>query len=141
MPLRTAALTNTERVLIPAEPQPDYKVILGQEPDANKGRLDFDESQAFCGKLTDVNLWSRVLDPTQVHAHYARCRDDQDELPASLRGDIIDWVFDTAAADEEDGRWIRQDVQLVDDPDVCIDNYNTSVMSLQKHITFRESAL
>ena len=124
-------------MLIPAEPEPDYKVILGQEPDANKGRLDFDESQAFCGKPTDVNLWSRVLDPTQVHAHYARCRDNQDELPASLRrGDIIDWVVD-----EEDGRWIRQDVQLVGDPDVCIDNYNTSVMSLQKHITFRESAL
>ncbi|XP_030203521.1 sarcoplasmic reticulum histidine-rich calcium-binding protein-like [Gadus morhua] len=55
--------------------------ILGQEQDSLGGR--FDASQSFVGDMADLQFWSRVLAPAEVHS--------QASCGAHLVGDVLSW--------------------------------------------------
>uniref|UniRef100_F7EAL8 Pentraxin family member n=2 Tax=Ornithorhynchus anatinus TaxID=9258 RepID=F7EAL8_ORNAN len=61
--------------------KPSGIFILGQEQDTLGGR--FDASQAFVGEISDLNLWGRVLGPTEV-SQLAAC-----EVRGT--GDVLGW--------------------------------------------------
>ena len=44
----------------------------------------FDATQAFVGEMSDLQLWSRVLTPQEIH-NQASCK-------SHLTGDIITWM-------------------------------------------------
>ncbi|CAL9698863.1 unnamed protein product [Knipowitschia caucasica] len=62
--------------------KPGGVIILGQEQDVVGGR--FDAGQAFVGELSQVNIWDRVLKPTEVQS-MANCS-------TYLPGNIISWL-------------------------------------------------
>ncbi|KAG7215417.1 hypothetical protein INR49_006517 [Caranx melampygus] len=55
--------------------------ILGQEQDTMGGR--FDVTQSFMGELSDLQVWSRVLTPNEIHSQ-ATCA-------GHLIGDVLSW--------------------------------------------------
>ncbi|XP_038636275.1 C-reactive protein-like [Scyliorhinus canicula] len=58
-------------------------MILGQEQDKVGGK--FDVKQCFVGEVTDVNMWDRVLSPTEIRAiSQGGCH--------QAGGNIIDWA-------------------------------------------------
>ncbi|XP_039597132.1 neuronal pentraxin-1 [Polypterus senegalus] len=56
--------------------------ILGQEQDTLGGR--FDATQAFVGEMSDLNMWSHVLTPSEIYS-LATCG-------SHATGDIIAWT-------------------------------------------------
>ncbi|XP_067337302.1 neuronal pentraxin-2-like [Channa argus] len=61
--------------------KPGGTFILGQEQDTLGGR--FDVTQSFMGELSDLQIWSRVLTPNEIHSQ-ATCG-------GHLVGDIMSW--------------------------------------------------
>ncbi|KAF7651020.1 hypothetical protein LDENG_00117050 [Lucifuga dentata] len=61
--------------------KPGGVFIMGQEQDTMGGR--FDVSQSFMGDMEDLQFWSRVLTPNEIHSQ-ATCRDH-------LASDIMSW--------------------------------------------------
>nr|XP_020471097.1 neuronal pentraxin-1-like [Monopterus albus] len=61
--------------------RPGGTLILGQEQDTMGGH--FDVTQSFMGELSDVQFWSRVLAPKEIHSQ-ATCR-------GHLVGDVMSW--------------------------------------------------
>ncbi|XP_072312651.1 neuronal pentraxin-2b [Eucyclogobius newberryi] len=62
--------------------KPGGVIILGQEQDVVGGR--FDAGQAFVGELSQVNIWDRILKPSEIQT-MANCS-------AYLPGNIISWL-------------------------------------------------
>ncbi|KAJ0015780.1 hypothetical protein NQD34_014070 [Periophthalmus magnuspinnatus] len=62
--------------------KPGGVIILGQEQDVVGGR--FDAGQAFVGELSQVNIWDRVLKPSEIQC-MANCS-------TYLPGNIIPWL-------------------------------------------------
>ena len=65
---------------------PKFKsyLLFGQEPDSWMG--EFDEYQAFQGKLAGFNWWSSVLPADQIEA-LSKCREN-------VKGDVVSWKSD-----------------------------------------------
>nr|XP_043909259.1 neuronal pentraxin-1 [Solea senegalensis] len=61
--------------------KPGGVFILGQEQDTIGGR--FDVTQSFMGELADLQFWSRVLTPGEIHSQ-ATCG-------GHLLGDVLSW--------------------------------------------------
>ncbi|XP_008313341.1 neuronal pentraxin-2b isoform X2 [Cynoglossus semilaevis] len=57
-------------------------IILGQEQDVVGGR--FDAGQAFVGELSQVNIWDRVLKPTEIQS-MANCS-------SYMPGNVVSWL-------------------------------------------------
>lgn len=62
--------------------KPGGVIILGQEQDVVGGR--FDAGQAFVGELSQVNIWDRVLKPSEIQS-MANCS-------TYVPGNIISWL-------------------------------------------------
>uniref|UniRef100_A0A8C6TTS8 Neuronal pentraxin IIb n=1 Tax=Neogobius melanostomus TaxID=47308 RepID=A0A8C6TTS8_9GOBI len=62
--------------------KPGGVIILGQEQDVVGGR--FDAGQAFVGELSQVNIWDRILKPSEIQS-VANCS-------AYLAGNVIQWL-------------------------------------------------
>ncbi|KAM6951283.1 neuronal pentraxin-2b [Aplochiton taeniatus] len=60
-------------------------IILGQEQDVVGGR--FDATQAFVGELSQLNIWDRVLKPTEIQT-MANCS-------VYISGNVISWSEQT----------------------------------------------
>uniref|UniRef100_UPI0037E706A7 neuronal pentraxin-1 n=1 Tax=Semicossyphus pulcher TaxID=241346 RepID=UPI0037E706A7 len=61
--------------------KPGGVFILGQEQDTLGGR--FDATQSFVGEMSDLQMWSHVLTPSDIYS-LASCG-------SHLRGDVIAW--------------------------------------------------
>uniref|UniRef100_A0A8C8DZ92 Neuronal pentraxin IIb n=1 Tax=Oryzias sinensis TaxID=183150 RepID=A0A8C8DZ92_9TELE len=62
--------------------KPGGVIILGQEQDVVGGR--FDAGQAFVGELSQVNIWDRILKPTEIQS-MANCS-------SYIPGNVISWL-------------------------------------------------
>lgn len=62
--------------------KPGGVIILGQEQDVVGGR--FDAGQAFVGELSQVNIWDRVLKPSEIQS-MANCS-------TYLPGNVVPWL-------------------------------------------------
>ncbi|XP_028819004.1 neuronal pentraxin-1 [Denticeps clupeoides] len=62
--------------------KPGGVFILGQEQDTLGGR--FDATQSFVGEISDLQFWSRVLTPHEIH--------NQATCTSHLTGDVITWT-------------------------------------------------
>ncbi|XP_069493257.1 neuronal pentraxin-1-like [Ambystoma mexicanum] len=62
--------------------KPGGVFILGQEQDTLGGR--FDATQAFVGEMSDFNMWSHILTPSEIF-ELATCA-------SQSTGDIIEWT-------------------------------------------------
>lgn len=60
-------------------------ILLGQEHSSTGMYRDMDAAVAFTGKLTAVNVWSRILDPAEIQK---QANQDGD---CNQRGDVIGW--------------------------------------------------
>ena len=56
-------------------------LVLGQEQDSPGGH--FSAAESFRGKLTQLNIWSRVLNKTEISLAMNSC--------FSVRGDLVAW--------------------------------------------------
>ncbi|KAA0710156.1 Neuronal pentraxin-2 [Triplophysa tibetana] len=61
--------------------KPGGVFILGQEQDTLGGR--FDATQSFVGEMSDLQLWSRVLNSAEIY--------NQASCSSHLTGDVINW--------------------------------------------------
>ena len=83
--LSIEGISNYTKTSLPGTPT-DAKqfLLLGQEPDDFKGQ--FDNKQLLRGKLSQLNIWSRNLDGSDVEA-MAKCQLDS----STFAGDIVTW--------------------------------------------------
>ena len=59
----------------------EYALIFGQEPDKVRG--DFDQFQAFIGDLAELNIWSYVINETEI-MNMAKCKNWR-------KGNVVAW--------------------------------------------------
>ena len=59
----------------------DGILIIGQEQDSFGG--GFDANQCYIGELTDINIWSRVLNATEISSLSKSCHGG--------RGNVKEW--------------------------------------------------
>ena len=63
-------------------------MVLGQDQDSVGG--DFEATQSFQGMLSDVNVWDRVLDVTEIKGMSQSCLpDERDEGNAFKWSDFL----------------------------------------------------
>ncbi|CAN8028078.1 unnamed protein product [Ixodes persulcatus] len=60
----------------------DGTLVLGQEQDVRGG--DFSVSESFSGELTQVNIWSKVLNASEITSLLNRC--------SFYHGDVVAWT-------------------------------------------------
>ena len=70
----------------------DGILIIGQEQDSFGG--GFDASQSYIGELTDLNMWSRVLNATEISNLSKTCHGGRgnvkkwSDFKVGIRGDV-----------------------------------------------------
>lgn len=70
----------------------DGILTIGQDQDSSGG--DFDASQGFIGELTDLNMWNRVLNATEILKLSKACHGGEgnvkkwSDFKVGIRGDV-----------------------------------------------------
>ena len=85
-------------------------LILGQEQDDVGSVKLFDSSQSFSGSLTQVNIWSTLLDNTTIKM-YSNCLLSG---PDNQMGDVVPWL-------EEEWEFFNARVEHLPRLDLCKD--------------------
>ena len=71
----------------------DGILIVGQEQDSFGG--DFDATQSYIGELTDLNMWNRVLNETEISSLSKSCHGGRgnvkkwSDFQVGIKGDVL----------------------------------------------------